>query len=700
MENKDGFYKIIIRNNKLLFAIFISTIVFLIVTIPVPKFNGDISGFNLEKNEEFINYQKTDSIFKNRSKIYLEVIPYSDNRKEIQKEIQKISQEITSKYINSSVTSPLPYYNKMIRHWKIKNNQLSTFLKQAKEVPELKKLISNDLKSFLVIISFDDFKSIDIDYLNSIFQRPSPEIKKINVFSIAHLETSIEKYVTKDVINLTLLILIFFSLYIIFSFRDFKALIFMGFTILGPISISLLVFYFLNVQVNLISLLVFPIVLILALSDSIHLLTGYVKFNHIKNRDIRTEKVIANYFIPSFFSSLTTSAAFLSFYFFNDSVFIQQFGMITSIALMLEFLIVFSIAPFLLSRLHIKKINDYNINMVSNFLFKNKKTITVGLIIVLITSLTLVNKLSVRTSSDIFFPLKSEISHVRNRLMDKYYSTIKLDILLSSKEEKNNNKQIIEDYIIKLNKRFENEALIVNTSSSLDKFYFKTRYGVKANLFNFLGNGNPYYDEKTNTQRIELKFKSSKDVVDFSKGKLLEIINDSPKEINISYSSMGLVLNEMNNSITTSLIKSLLSSGLVIFLIILIMTKSILASLLSLLPNLIPLGFIIIIYYIFNININVITALTAVISIGLLDDDTVHILYRKFWLKKPMEELSFSILSSAIILTICFAFFMTSSFKPIVAFGWVSSLIFIIGIISEMTLMQWILQFFGKNKIN
>lgn len=139
---------------------------------------------------------------------------------------------------------------------------------------------------------------------------------------------------------------------------------------------------------------------------------------------------------------------------------------------------------------------------------------------VLITSLTLVNKLSVRTSTDIFFPVNSEISHVRNRLMDKYYSTIKLDILLTNKDKKKNN-QIIENYIIELNKKFENEALIVNTSSSLDKFYFKTRYGVKANLFNFLGNGNPYYDEKTNTQRIELKFKSAQDVVDFSNGKLL-----------------------------------------------------------------------------------------------------------------------------------------------------------------------------------
>ena len=42
---------------------------------------------------------------------------------------------------------------KMIRHWKIKNNQLSTFLKQAKEVPELKK---TDIQRFKIIFS-DNF---------------------------------------------------------------------------------------------------------------------------------------------------------------------------------------------------------------------------------------------------------------------------------------------------------------------------------------------------------------------------------------------------------------------------------------------------------------------------------------------------------------------------------------------------------------
>ena len=69
----------------------------------------------LEKNKEFIKYQNTDSIFKNKSKIFLEVIPNSDNRKEIQKKIKKISQEITSKYKNSTVTNPLTYYDKITK---------------------------------------------------------------------------------------------------------------------------------------------------------------------------------------------------------------------------------------------------------------------------------------------------------------------------------------------------------------------------------------------------------------------------------------------------------------------------------------------------------------------------------------------------------------------------------------------------------
>ena len=695
MIENNQFYNKIVNNSKLLFTIFIISIIILFVAIPIPKFNGNISGFNLENNQEFIKYNRTDSIFKNGSKIYLEILPNSDERKSTHKAIESLKQKIKLKYKNAKIISPLTFYSKMIRHWKIKNNKLSTFLKQAKQIPELNKLIANDLKSFLVVISFKDLNNIDIDYINNIVKSPPKKIKKINVFSRAHLESSIEKYITKDIRNLITLILAFFLVYITYAFRNYKALIFMAFTILGPISVSIFTFYLIGVQINIISLLVFPIVLILALSDSIHLLTGYVKFNHVESKFLRAQKVISYYIIPSFFSSATTSAAFLSFYFFNESIYIQQFGLITSISLILEFIIIFTIAPFLLMQLDLVKINDSSLNVASNFLIKNKKPISFGLVLILMVSLFFVNKLSIKSDTEIFFPKNSEISNVKDRLIKNYYSTIELNILVSTNKEEINKKSL-EDYIEKLSTKFKKEDLVINTSCALDKYYFKTRYGIEANLFDFFDQGNPYYDKKSNTYRIELRFKTPKDVVKFSDEKLTAILKDCPSGINIYYSSLGLLMDEVNNSITNSLIKSLLTSGFVIFLIILIITKSVLASFLSLLPNLIPIGFIIIIYYLLNININIITALTVVISIGLLDDDTVHILYRKFWLKKPMEELSFSILSSAIILTICFAFFMICSFKPIVTFGWVISLIFIIGVISEMTLMQWILKFFKE----
>ena len=695
MIENNQFYNKIVNNSKLLFTIFIISIIILFVAIPIPKFNGNISGFNLENNQEFIKYNRTDSIFKNGSKIYLEILPNSDERKSTHKAIESLKQKIKLKYKNAKIISPLTFYSKMIRHWKIKNNKLSTFLKQAKQIPELNKLIANDLKSFLVVISFKDLNNIDIDYINNIVKSPPEKIKKINVFSRAHLESSIEKYITKDIRNLIILILAFFLVYITYAFRNYKALIFMAFTILGPIAVSIFTFYLIGVQINIISLLVFPIVLILALSDSIHLLTGYVKFNHVESKFLRAQKVISYYIIPSFFSSATTSAAFLSFYFFNESIYIQQFGLITSISLILEFIIIFTIAPFLLMQLDLVKINDSSLNVASNFLIKNKKPISFGLVLILMVSLFFVNKLSIKSDTGIFFPKNSEISNVKDRLIKNYYSTIELNILVSTNKEEINKKSL-EDYIEKLSTKFKKEDLVINTSCALDKYYFKTRYGIEANLFDFFDQGNPYYDKKSNTYRIELRFKTPKDVVKFSDEKLTAILKDCPSGINIYYSSLGLLMDEVNNSITNSLIKSLLTSGFVIFLIILIITKSVLASFLSLLPNLIPIGFIIIIYYLLNININIITALTVVISIGLLDDDTVHILYRKFWLKKPMEELSFSILSSAIILTICFAFFMICSFKPIVTFGWVISLIFIIGVISEMTIMQWILKFFKE----
>ena len=151
-------------------------------------------------------------------------------------------------------------------------------------------------------------------------------------------------------------------------------------------------------------------------------------------------------------------------------------------------------------------------------------------------------------------------------------------------------------------------------------------------------------------------------------------------------------MDAVNASVASSLIKSFSSSGFVIFLMMLILSKSFKIALYSLIPNIAPIAFVVVMYFVFGMHINILTAITAVICLGLLDDDTVHIIYRKIWLKEPMGELSFSILSSAVLLNIGFLLFMFSSFEPIRVLGWVSVIIFTVGVVCEMTLMQWVLE--------
>ena len=681
--------------NKISFFSLSTVTVFLsLIFIPLPEFTGDISGFEIDNNIHFEAFNKADKIFKHNSKVYLHIYPKSNNLSAVKELIHEISNQIKTDFQEVSLISPLEFHKKMSQHWKIKNNSLSTFFDQASNVPVIGQLISKDKKSFLLVASFPSKDSIDASYFNKFEILKHQEIKSINTFSISHVEASIEDYIRKDLLVLTFLIIFFFIIYILLVYRTINALIFTGFIILIPIAASLSLFYFFGLKMNLISILVIPILLILALSDALHLMAGYIKFKNIANKNDRVNKVISHYLIPSFFSSATTAAAFFSFYCFNDSKYIQEFGLITSIALMIEFFITFLIAPFLLYFISPNMVYDRFVNSISFFLLRHKKAFSYASFLILIISGFLISKIVIKSDTEIFFPQNSKIRNIHESFKESFYSSINLNILIKS--DNSVSRESTNNFIKKLVKKLKSERVITSVISSTDQYFFKSKIGIPVNLFKNLGENNPYYNAKLNIHRIELHFTNGNKVVEFSKNRLNEIISKPPDGINISTVSSAILMDEVNSSVSKSLVQSLSSSGLVIFSMIFLLTRSISASILSLLPNLVPIAFIAILFYVFGISLNIITSLTAVICLGLLDDDTVHILYRKLLLKEEMEELSFSILSSGIILSFCFSLFLISSFKPIQMFGWISALIFIIGVICEFTLMQWIIAIISK----
>jgi len=688
----------VLTANKIsFFSLSILAVISSFIFTPFPKYSGDISGFEIENNIHFEEFKEVDRIFKHNSKVYLHVYPKSNNLSAVKESINEISNQIKTDFPDVSLISPFEFHKKMSQHWKVKKNSLSAFLNQASNVPVIEQLISKDKKSFLLVVSFASKNLIDASYFDKLDILKYKEIKSINPFSISHIEASIEDYIRKDLLVLTILIVFFFSSYILLAFRTINALFFSGFIILLPIAASFSLFYFFDLKINLISILVIPILLILSLSDALHLLAGYVKFKAVENKNDRIKKVISHYLIPSFFSSTTTAAAFFSFYCFNESKYIQEFGIITSIALMLEFFITFLIAPFLLYLLGPDKVYNKVVNSISSFLLRNKKSFSYMSFLILIISGFVIPKIAIKSDTEIFFPKNSKIKKIHEKFKESFYSSINLNILIKSDNSVSNDST--NNFIKKLVKKLKSESDVTSLISSTDQYFFKSKIGIPVNLFRNLGENNPFYNEKLNTHRIELHFSSGNQVVEFSKTRLNKIIPKIPEGIIISSASSAILMDEVNSSVSKSLIQSLSSSGLVIFFMIFLLTRSISASILSLLPNLVPIACIIILFYVFGISLNIITSLTAVICLGLLDDDTVHILYRKLWLKEDMEELSFSILSSAIILSLCFTLFLISSFKPIQTFGWVSALIFIIGVICEFTLMQWIITLIPKRII-
>lgn len=683
-------YDFITQHKKKLFFSTLFLYVVLISFVKPPKFVGKLTGFKLENNEQFARYDEMDSIFNNDSKIFLVVKPQSDSLNHVFESLDQLKTEIKKKYPASEISSVDDFYSKMIRHWKIKDNSLQSFYSEAKEVPILKNLLSKNRKSFLLIVTYSNKTPIKTEKFDSITARRYPNITSIQAMSTAHIEKSIEKSMTRDVAVISLLIMLLFIIFFTLIFRHIFAILYTSILVIISLSSLLFLFYIFNFNINLISIISIPILLILTLSDSQHLLAGFIKNNTIENKDERIKQTLKHYLVPSFLSSLTTSTAFLSFYFFNESTYIKEFGLITAISLLFEFVIIFTLAPFLLHIFKLKLIYDQKINSVTRFLSRYQKAISFSLIAVFVASTFLVDKMKFHTNSEMFFPSNTELMNTHKEIMKNYYATVPLNIFIQSKNRSSSDEYVFDNTKL-LVSQINKTPLVKNMNAPTDQFMFKTKLGMKVNLFNHLKGKNPYYDVKTKTYKIEIFFNKTKDILAFRDNYLKTIIAKMPKDLKISFSSPTILLDEINKSVSKSLINSTLSSLIVIFLIILLLSRSISISLLSLVPNLIPLSFIIVVFYLLGMDINILTAITGVVCLGLLDDDTVHILYRKIWLKEEMEELSFSILSTALLLIVGFTLFLASSFEPIRVFGCLSAFVFLIGVVCEMTIMQWVL---------
>ncbi|MCW8962364.1 MAG: MMPL family transporter [Gammaproteobacteria bacterium] len=167
--------------------------------------------------------------------------------------------------------------------------------------------------------------------------------------------------------------------------------------------------------------------------------------------------------------------------------------------------------------------------------------------------------------------------------------------------------------------------------------------------------------------------------------------------IKVTITGESVLVNDAADTMAAAQAKSLALILLIIFIIISLIFVNIHAGLLSIAPNLLPIIIMFGVMGFWGIPLDTGTAMIAVISIGVIVDDTMHFMVRyNEELSKTFDESNaiartiraeaLPIISTSIALALGFLAMMQSSFLPIVHFGALSATVMIVALVAEFVL--------------
>lgn len=636
------------------------------------KITGQLQGFHSSQDQLFKDAEQFDSIFTNtRNRVFISITPEEKASFDLISTCDLLEDDLRKLNSKVELTSVKP---QLLKYYILIDPSHTVPVKSALDYlavnPKTTKLISRDKKAFLMIASFPD-ANVPVEALQTTLEKSRKGIKQIHHFGIVPLEATIEKSIIEDIFFIALSVIAFFTLYIFWAYRSISALFFSVLSMGMSILMTVCLFPWLGIQINVLTVLALPVVLVLSLSDAIHILSALSKESDYS-------RVVQKLIIPSFLSSLTTAIAFFTF-FFSDAESIRNLGLITGLAVILEFFVSFALVFLVISRVNVKHKPPVLLSFLTNWIIQKRAFISVILIFVVVGSVFFISSLKFEADTKLFFPDNQQITKDHTFINEQYHVQTTCNIWF--KNTKNISQEQFQQAVEEKAAIFTKDKRVIDYSNSSEQNGSATlNKAVDSNLI-----------------LLELNFKKTADIVAFyneiNQKKQLE---SSQMEAHVY--SQFILFDVINNQLAQTLFYSLLSSGLAIILMLFIITKSIKQALIGFVPNLVPLAIVVWTFYFFDFKLNLLTAMTTVVCIGLLDDDTIHILYRKFVLKQAPESLTYSIMNTAILLAVGFGLFILSNFIPTRIFGGVSALVFVFGILGELTLFQWVLDKIKKDE--
>jgi predicted RND superfamily exporter protein len=422
---------------------------------------------------------------------------------------------------------------------------------------------------------------------------------------------------------------------------------------------------------------------------------------------------------------ITTVIGFLSIY-LNKVVVLKEFALVSSFGLLANFIVTIILVPNLLYLFEKERKNQLEYKKFVDFVRKillfvdGKKIVFVVALFAVVFALFIPN-LKVDNNMLNYFK-NSSVVKKRAEIFKKYTHGINTFYIIVKAPKNRAFKKYkyvqalwkIEEFI-KNNTKFNYALSVADNLAWLNKQmhygsdkYFKVPHSNMAiaqyYMLFYRADLRKYVDEKYRVAKIDVWHNISSSS-EFNKElqKLKEYIKSLNLDAKVYFTGKNVLINKAADTISQGQLVSILVTIIMVFIVISIAFKTIKAGFVIFLGNIVPIIMLFGVMSVVNIPLNIVTAIIATITFGIVVDDTIHLMMKYRYEHKRLKnrkrvtlivvkkEASPIILTS-LSLSLGFLSLATSDFVPVIQFAFLSIFVILVALLIDLIFVPVLLK--------
>lgn len=520
----------------------------------------------------------------------------------------------------------------------------------------------------------------------------------------------------------------------------FRRLTWVGLPILIVVLTIVWTYGFLEIlgyKINIISAIISPLLMAVAIADSIHFMTDYLqeaaKGGKTKNEYLRT--TFLHIITPCFMTSITTVFGLLSLLSSNLTP-IRQFGLVGSGGVAFAFVITVLLSPIILSKIALPKqivhqrlhrgVTAKMLDWMGTWQTKKAIAILVITVAAFLVMVPQLRQLQIGTNSLDYLrnedPIRKQLEWVDATIggsasLEFFLETgrenaLKDPALLRQIDEFQQYLQGIDgitgvyavtDLVKALNRAYNEGA---------EEYFAIPESSAAIAQYLLLVEGTTDLEELVSDDYARARISAR---VTWAKSS--NVAYDMPdieeegrrifgEDVQIRPTGLIELMHKMESYLLSSQLKSFALAFFVIFIAMVIMLRSFRIGVLAIIPNFMPVVFIIALMPVLNIPLDVGTVMIAGVALGLIVDDTIHFLARfkreltaakdtQEAIARALTHTSRPIIYTSVILGFGILVLAFASFKPVVNFGLLLSVVIFLALLFDLLVLPAIIGFFN-----